>query len=97
MDYNVFKLENFNIFQDENNYYFFRALNKADSKDISDGTITDENGKIIKLDVHEKAHGPHGIIAGATGSRKIRIYYHIYFINGSKLPSWWNTIRFDRL
>lgn len=30
-----------------------------------------ELGKLIKLDVHEKYHGPHGLIAGSTGSRKI--------------------------
>ena len=30
-----------------------------------------ELGKLIKLDIHEKAHGPHGLIAGSTGSRKI--------------------------
>ena len=43
-------------------------------------TGINESGKIIKLDLHEKAHGPHGIIAGATGSRKIRIYHYICFI-----------------
>ena len=30
-----------------------------------------EYGKLIKLDIHEKYHGPHGLIAGSTGSRKI--------------------------
>ena len=30
-----------------------------------------ELGKLIKLDIHEKYHGPHGLIAGSTGSRKI--------------------------
>lgn len=29
-----------------------------------------ENGKIIGLDLHEKVHGPHGLIAGSTGSGK---------------------------
>ncbi|MDE6475313.1 MAG: hypothetical protein K2L08_00445, partial [Erysipelotrichaceae bacterium] len=31
---------------------------------------TDINGEIIYLDVHEKAHGPHGLFAGMTGSGK---------------------------
>ena len=29
-----------------------------------------ENGDFISLDVHEKVHGPHGLIAGMTGSGK---------------------------
>ena len=30
----------------------------------------DSTGNIISLDIHEKFHGPHGLIAGATGSGK---------------------------
>lgn len=30
----------------------------------------DENGEYIYLDLHEKFHGPHGLIAGTTGSGK---------------------------
>lgn len=30
----------------------------------------DGHGQIINLDLHEKAHGPHGLIAGMTGSGK---------------------------
>lgn len=30
----------------------------------------DENGNLFKLDLHEKRHGPHGLIAGMTGSGK---------------------------
>ena len=30
----------------------------------------DENGNLIYLDLHEKFHGPHGLIAGTTGSGK---------------------------
>ena len=30
----------------------------------------DEQGELFKLDLHEKAHGPHGLIAGMTGSGK---------------------------
>ena len=29
-----------------------------------------ENDKLIELDLHEKYHGPHGLIAGSTGSGK---------------------------
>ncbi len=30
----------------------------------------DQDGEILKLDIHEKSHGPHGLIAGMTGSGK---------------------------
>ena len=30
----------------------------------------DQNGEIFKMDIHEKAYGPHGLIAGTTGSGK---------------------------
>ena len=30
----------------------------------------DQNGEMLYLDLHEKAHGPHGLIAGTTGSGK---------------------------
>ncbi|MBQ3307211.1 MAG: type VII secretion protein EssC [Bacilli bacterium] len=30
----------------------------------------DKSGELFKLDLHEKAHGPHGLIAGMTGSGK---------------------------
>ncbi len=30
----------------------------------------DADGYLISLDIHEKAHGPHGVIAGMTGSGK---------------------------
>lgn len=30
----------------------------------------DSSGQIVYLDLHEKAHGPHGLVAGTTGSGK---------------------------
>ncbi len=30
----------------------------------------DSSGSLVKLDLHEKSHGPHGLIAGMTGSGK---------------------------
>ena len=51
----------------------------------------DANGNIISLDIHEKYHGPHGLIAGATGSGKsefiityilsMAINYHPYDVS----------------
>ena len=33
----IFDINKFNIFSDEENYYFFRALNMADNADIENG------------------------------------------------------------
>ena len=51
----------------------------------------DSNHEAVYLDVHEKAHGPHGLIAGMTGSGKseliityilsMAINYHPYDVN----------------
>lgn len=30
----------------------------------------DQNGELFKMDIHEKAFGPHGLVAGTTGSGK---------------------------
>lgn len=45
---NVFDIDSFKVKEDENYYYFFRALNREDNKDLEEGKIT-ENGKIIKI------------------------------------------------
>lgn len=67
------------------NYSFLEMYNvgNIDQLDIlnrwktSDSTKTlaapigiDSNGNLISLDIHEKFHGPHGLIAGSTGSGK---------------------------
>lgn len=45
----VFDLENFNIYSDNENYYFFRALNLADNADFDNGIITDQDNQIVKI------------------------------------------------
>ena len=45
----IFDINKFNIFSDEENYYFFRALNMADNTDIENGITLDSNGKIKKI------------------------------------------------
>lgn len=45
----IFNIENFNIIEDEENYYFFRALNMADNQDLENGTILDENRNIERI------------------------------------------------
>lgn len=49
MDRSVFCIDNFNVLEDENFYYFFRALNNADNSDINSGITTNELNNIIKI------------------------------------------------
>lgn len=49
MNLNVFNTEKFNIIQDEENYYFFRALNMADNDDIEQGISVSKDGKIERI------------------------------------------------
>lgn len=46
---NIFDIENFNIIEDEENYYFFRALNMADNQDLEAGTILEESGDFARI------------------------------------------------
>ena len=48
MNDRLFDINNFNIIQDAENYYFFRALNMADNSDIEQN-ITAENGNIERI------------------------------------------------
>lgn len=34
--------------------------------------------EIVYLNLHEKFHGPHGLVAGTTGSGKARFCRHLY-------------------
>lgn len=45
----VFDIANFNVIEDEDNYYFFRALNMADNRDLEQGTILDSNGNFERI------------------------------------------------
>ena len=49
MEEKLFDVNNFNIIQDEENYYFFRALNMADNNDIEQGITMSANGKIERI------------------------------------------------
>jgi len=39
-------------------------------KSLSCPVGIDEQGELFNIDLHEKAHGPHGLVAGTTGSGK---------------------------
>ena len=60
--YNVGKVEQLNIFQ--------RYQSNNSQKSLSVPVGIGKGGTLLKLDLHEKYHGPHGLIAGMTGSGK---------------------------
>ena len=60
--YDVGKIEQLNILERWNNNDSTRSLQAPIG--------IDENGMPIVLDIHEKSHGPHGLVAGSTGSGK---------------------------
>jgi len=60
--YNVGKIEQLNIANR------WKTSNPIATLQVPIGVHT--NGDIFKLDLHEKFHGPHGLIAGSTGSGK---------------------------
>lgn len=59
---NVGKVEQLNIIN--------RWKNNDPTKSLKTEIGIDESGDLMYLDLHEKYHGPHGLIAGMTGSGK---------------------------
>ena len=49
MDSVLFDINSFNIIEDKDNYYFFRALNMADNYDIAQKITVFEDGKIKRI------------------------------------------------
>jgi len=45
----LFDISTFNIFSDDANYYFFRALNNADNNDLNNSIILDSSGNIRRI------------------------------------------------
>lgn len=60
--YDVGNVEQLNILD--------RWRNSNPTKTLQVPIGVDKNRELFKLDLHEKAHGPHGLIAGMTGSGK---------------------------
>lgn len=60
--YNVGKVEQLNVLQ--------RYQNNNSQKSLSVPVGIEKSGSLLKLDLQEKYHGPHGLIAGMTGSGK---------------------------
>ena len=60
--YNIGMVDQFNILN--------RWKSNDPTKSLSAPVGVDKSRELFKLDLHEKAHGPHGLIAGMTGSGK---------------------------
>ena len=60
--YGVGKIEQLNILDR------WKTNNPVNSLSVPIGI--DQTGELFKMDIHEKYHGPHGLIAGTTGSGK---------------------------
>ena len=60
--YNIGKVEQLNTID--------RWRNNNPTMSLQVPVGIDEHGELFNLDLHEKAHGPHGLIAGMTGSGK---------------------------
>jgi len=60
--YNVGMIDQLNILN--------RWKNNDPTKTLQAAVGLDKSRELFKLDLHEKAHGPHGLIAGMTGSGK---------------------------
>lgn len=53
----AFNINKFNLFEDDENYYFFRALNLRDSNDIQSNITTDSNGDIVRIRTDRERFG----------------------------------------
>ncbi len=54
---NLFNIENFNIYSDDDNYYFFRSLEEVDVESIKNTSIIDEFGNITRLITDREFYG----------------------------------------
>ena len=60
--YGVGKIDQLNVYN--------RWMMNNSQKSLSVPVGLEKSGSLLKLDLHEKYHGPHGLIAGMTGSGK---------------------------
>lgn len=70
---NITLFELLNILSPENLDLMDRWNKSNVQKSMAAPLGIDVKGSIVYLDLHEKAHGPHGLVAGTTGSGKSEI------------------------
>ena len=72
----IFDINKFNIFSDNDNYYFFRALNNADYNDITTN-ITTNNGKIERIRTDRERYEGTPIYSEESQISLMEIFEHI--------------------
>ena len=65
MNEDVFSINNFNIIEDGDNYYLFRALNLDDQREIGEG-INSNNGEIQKVITNKQRYPENDRYANET-------------------------------
>ncbi|MCR5357660.1 MAG: hypothetical protein K6E63_09720 [Lachnospiraceae bacterium] len=65
---------------------FWRDNNTINSIRAPIGMAGDQ--RVISLDLHEKAHGPHGLVAGMTGSGKSELLQTLILSLALRYPPW---------
>ena len=77
MEEELLDINKFNIIQDEENYYFFRALNMADNADIEKGTTLSAEGKIERIRTDRERYEERPKYTDSSALSLEEIYDHI--------------------
>jgi len=77
----LFSIGKFNVYSDDNNYYFFRALEELDISGIANKTITNQYGRINKLITDREFYGqtkysPDSNISLGEVADHIKVHYN---------------------
>ena len=80
MNEDVFSINNFNIIEDGENYYLFRALNLDDQREISEG-INSNNGEIQKVITNKQRYPENDRYANETEISLKEIWDHTKSVN----------------
>lgn len=80
MKKHIFDIDKFNIIQDEENYYLFRALNMDDQREISEG-INSENGNIQRVLTNKQRYPKNDKYANETEISLKEVWDHTKSVN----------------
>ena len=80
MNEDVFSINNFNIIEDGENYYLFRALNLDDQREIGEG-INSNNGEIQKVITNKQRYPENDRYANETEISLKEIWDHTKSVN----------------
>ncbi len=73
----IFDINKFNIFSDDENYYFFRALNMGDNSDIENGITLDSNGEIYRIRTDRERYEETPIYNSDSSVSLVEMFDHI--------------------